>query len=84
MFAKLAPLSFKTGSEYEDPGARSRGAIVGLARAAASGSTTERQRGMSLLDFYRNRSERVLSARERQELEKAKAALRAVATEPRR
>lgn len=43
-----------------------------------------RQGGMSLLDFYRNRSERVLSARERRELETAKASLRGVITEPRR
>jgi uncharacterized protein DUF3175 len=88
MFAKLAPLGFQAGSEFDGARARPRGAIVDIARPDASGPEhppeAEKQAGMSMLDFYRNRAERVLSARERQDLKKAKSALRAAATEPKR
>lgn len=86
MPAKFVEPSNQSGSGLE--GARPRGAIVGAARADSTGldgtASKAKQGGMSLLDFYRNRSERVLSARERRELETAKASLRGFITEPRR
>lgn len=80
MPAKFVAPSNQSGSGLD------RGATLGSARADTTGlnetASKPKQCGMSLLDFYRNRSERVLSARERRELETAKASLRGVITEP--
>lgn len=88
MPAKFVAPSNQSGSGLEGARPRPRGAIVGAARTDTTDlnetASKARQGGMSLLDFYRNRSERVLSARERRELETAKASLRGVITEPRR
>lgn len=89
MHARFVAPRNQSGSGLQGARTRSRGAIVGAAQAETTTRLDEAaskawQGGMSLLDFYRNRSERVLSARERRELETAKASLRGVTTEPRR